>query len=129
METASLFRLISRWTRLVLVIRSEVINDHQEQIQKLVDGYFVAREHMKKHPHTAMAKMAPRLKSSADSLMTSFQGILLPEKQENVQWLDPEGQKLKKIAADLAIIMKKNKLIDQIPEFDLLADTLFLNNE
>lgn len=97
----------------VIAVRADKIAAYHENIARLVEAYFKARDFMQRHPLRALLQMAPRLGISPAELKSSYSGVSLPDLNENEQWMKQEKFATK--ANQLIKLMKKSSLLS--PEF------------
>lgn len=67
----------------VLVVKAEVAESHSRSLSRLLAGYFRAREHLAANPDDAAKRMAVRLGLSPEEMLTAYEGMRLPELDEN----------------------------------------------
>ncbi len=109
----------------VLALRQDALVHHHDQVSDLIDAYFAARRKMQQHPQSAYARMAPRLHTDLPTLKQMYQGMHLPDLQENHDWLNGKAR-LERQARQLADLMVQWKLIESAPALDGLASEAFL---
>lgn len=95
----------------VLVTTQAVINKQPKQIQALLDGYFDARTYLDTHTNKAINMIASSLKIPSEELTTAFQGVKLPDLEQNKQLLSGPTATLKTTLTELQAIMVERKLL------------------
>jgi len=107
----------------VLAVRSEVTSINRRTLQELLQGHFRATEYLARQPQDAEKRMAPRLNGSA---LTQFQGIRLPDLQENRTLLGGNPPHLQSTAGELVALMLGRKLLQRPVAVARIADPAFL---
>ncbi|TNF33046.1 MAG: hypothetical protein EP315_08900 [Gammaproteobacteria bacterium] len=114
----------------VLVINADYLTRrNQRRVNELLESWYAALEYLKEHPETAAAQISKHLKMSTEDVLASYQGMILPDREQNRQLLISKGQdqpaKLKVTSSKLVDIMYQNRLI----EHKIDASRLFLTQE
>lgn len=66
----------------VLITRKNILKQHPNSIEQLLDGYWQARDYMAKNPQDALTRIAPRLDVSTEELKQLYQNLILPDRQQ-----------------------------------------------
>lgn len=109
----------------VLAVRKDALAHHHDHVVNLITAYFLARKKMQQDPHAAYARIAPRLHTDLPTLEKMYQGMHLPDLQENHDWLNGQAR-LQRQARQLADLMVQWKLIPTAPALDGLATKAYL---
>ncbi|HDP88855.1 MAG TPA: hypothetical protein ENN42_02715 [Thioalkalivibrio sp.] len=95
----------------VLVTRSRVIEERPEALSELLQGWFAAIGHLRRHPRDAVAAMAPRTELSTDGFLQAIAGIHFPSHAENCRLLARSGEQLSPTINRLHRIMTVQGLV------------------
>jgi len=100
----------------VVVVREEVLAGKEEQIQGLISGWFKALTYLSVNPNDASKRMTGRLNLSPEEVLASYEGLILPDPEGNLDMFD-ESQALSLIqtAKNLTTIMIEANLLDRSP--------------
>jgi NitT/TauT family transport system substrate-binding protein len=100
----------------VMVVREEVLAGKEEQIQGLISGWFKALTYLSVNPNDASKRMTGRLNLSPEEVLASYEGLILPDPEGNLDMFD-ESQALSLIqtAKNLTTIMIEANLLDRSP--------------
>lgn len=110
----------------VLAIRREVMEQQTQHIQELIDGYLQARQLIQTSPQTSFAIMNQRLRLPDEQISAMFDGLELPDTEENRRLLSGEPSPLSRNADGLAQLMVKQKLMPAPPQLKQFTDPRFL---
>lgn len=102
----------------VLVVRNEQLERQDANIQLLVDGYYKAREFMRKQPKQAIRLMAPQLNLTPTETMNAFHGLKLPSLAENKDFFSGSPSVFDKSSSSVLNILEKSGLIKK-PNVDI----------
>lgn len=107
----------------VLVIRNNYIPGNEKAITMLIDGWYRSLSYMKSQPEKAMNKISERLHLSSMQTLESYNGLLLPDKNENKQLLlhKPQPILLESLQRMHKIMLERNLLSHSV-DIDLLFD-------
>lgn len=108
----------------VMVVRTDIGDQHHQQLQKLIKSYFRGLDYLEKHPQEAIRQMAPRMHISAEELQQAYTGVELPTLSMTRSWLDSD--RLEKQAMFLEDLMIRSHLLDQRLQLKGLADPRYL---
>ncbi|WNB74237.1 ABC transporter substrate-binding protein [Methylomonas koyamae] len=95
----------------VLVVRADVLAAHRDALRSLVAAHFAALAYFSANPSDAAQRMAPRLGVAADRVLPLFEGLKLPDRSANREWLAGAAPELTRVAAELAQLMLQHRLI------------------
>lgn len=110
----------------VLVVRAETITHHKAALKSLVFGYFVALDYLKYHTPSATKIMATRLQTDPSQVIEQFNGLQIPNLDENHLWLSGSEPLLNSSAQNLVQLMRKQHLLENDLNLNSLADAAFL---
>lgn len=106
----------------VLVVHQAFIDEHPQQVRRLVNGWFEAIDHLQQKPEQAAAFMSQRLGVSSDEVHASFDGLRFPNRAENRRLLGDDGELYTTLRL-LADVMRSESLVsDAISTTALLTD-------
>lgn len=107
----------------VVAVRSEVLEQRPQQVDALLNGWFKALAYFHNHSQQAAAMMSKRLKLSPQEVLASYQGLHLPDLEENRAMLKGTSIPLWVTILRLAEVMKEHNLLqkDLRVEKNLLA--------
>jgi NitT/TauT family transport system substrate-binding protein len=107
----------------VLVVRASALRSHQQGLQKLVDGHFLALQTLRRDPAAAALRLAPRGDGSADALRASWQLMELPDRPLNQRMLGQGEGSLLAALRGLENVMRQYGLLrSAVDTRDLLDD-------
>ncbi|OHE56803.1 MAG: hypothetical protein A2Z47_01000 [Thermodesulfovibrio sp. RBG_19FT_COMBO_42_12] len=95
----------------VLVVRRDYIDKNPQEVRKLLKSWFHALNYMKENSGDAAQRMTGRLRIKPDEIIASFQGLRLPDLNENRKLLGSLNPPLLKTANHLAEVMKEQNLL------------------
>lgn len=110
----------------VLVATPDAIQRSPRGLKTIVGAHFKALEYMHNKPQQAAKIIAKRLRISADKVPASYEGIALPDLQENIALLAGEHPTLLNSAETLSRVMHEAGLLPRSAELDGLIDARFL---
>ncbi len=96
----------------VIVIHSDYLEKHHGQVKELISGWFEALKYLRDYPEDATKIMAQRMDLNSKELLSSYAGIHLPSKKENLMLLRGELPKLRTTVHRLQHTMKANHLLN-----------------
>ena len=109
----------------VLVVRKNVLVQMSQQLTKLADGWFLALDEIKIHPQKSAKILARRLKITPSEVLESYEGIILPLREENRRFLAGNNGILGDNIKKLAKVMKEKSLLrEEIDSYDFFSDVL-----
>jgi NitT/TauT family transport system substrate-binding protein len=97
----------------VLAIRTDALDNYNQQIAALVSAFFRARQQLVESRPDSMAIINRRLKLTPDELAHVYQGIRLPSISENRQLLEDSRQGLSASAQTLTRLMFRQQLLGE----------------
>lgn len=71
----------------VLVIREEILDNHNSTVDTLLKGWFLALDYLNRHPEDAAVRIAPREGISPEQFLKSLENISIPDINENLRLL------------------------------------------
>ncbi|MCU7966347.1 MAG: hypothetical protein KZQ74_03985, partial [gamma proteobacterium symbiont of Bathyaustriella thionipta] len=107
----------------VLVVHQEATKAHTHTLKNLLIGYFKARQYLRLQPQDAARLMAPRQHISASEVLASYEGLKLPDLEENRVLLN---NNLQDTITDLSKYMIERQLLRKIPDVENIIDARFL---
>ncbi len=110
----------------VLVVHEEAVAGQRDIFKKVIKGWFKALDDLEKKPLEAAGIMAKRLKITPDEVLASYDGLILPDADENHRMLDEVNGTLYRSLGNLSRIMMKHKLLEEEPTYQLLLTEQFL---
>ena len=100
----------------VLVVRSDAL-DKTEQIEHLLQSHFSAQKHFEIQRQDALYRMAPRLGVDPEDVPSLFEGLLLPNLDNNKRLMlgnesiiEQRSKKIQKILFDAGLISSNDNL-------------------
>lgn len=108
----------------VLVVRESYLEKHPENIQYLLNGWYKALALFKQKPQQAAKILGHRMKLNVAETLSSYQGLILPNKNQNKQLLSGTHAELKQTAKKLANLMLQKKLLRKQLNTELLFDSV-----
>jgi len=94
----------------VLAFRPEALQRH-ESIRHLVDAHFAAQKHFLSNPVDAGYRLAPRLGVPPGQVNSMYNGLLLPQRENNMRLLSGNPPQLQQDASSLVSIMHAADMI------------------
>ena len=95
----------------VLVVRSDVLNQQQASLRKLIQSHFKALYHFRTNPMDASHRISKRLGLSAEEVLQLYRGLLLPDALANYAYLSKQ---------DYRLINAANYLVERMKEANIL---------
>lgn len=95
----------------VLVTRQHIIDQRPDDLKQLLSTYFKALAYIHKNPRDASVRIAPRLGLSSTEIQNQYDGIKIPDLNENHLFLNGEEPTLKDSSAKLASLMYQKELL------------------
>lgn len=95
----------------VLVINSKVYQDHQKQLNTLIDAWYQSIEQVKARDEESMAIINRRLQLDPSSLLKAYDGLMLPDRKLNSHLIHGRQPALRSTADLLAHTMQTSKLL------------------
>lgn len=109
----------------VLAVRADAMSTHADAIAHLVASQFKALTLLRKHPEQAVAHLAPRLQVAPDQVVASFEGLTLPDREQNQAMLRPGGLLANNLPL-LQSILLRAKLLSKSVDTEALLDDRFV---
>ncbi len=113
----------------VLVLRNDLDPAKREHISHLVESHFKAQKYLAEQPDSAATIIAPRLDIPAGKVLRAFEGLTLPDREENRRFLTGAPAQIKLRAEELARLMLENSLITAYPQIDQLSHPYWLGGD
>jgi NitT/TauT family transport system substrate-binding protein len=112
----------------VLVVRSDVMIQHRDNIQTLLGAWFRSVSYIEKYPDDAARQMTGRMKLNEADVLNALRGIKLPDRTENRKLLLENPAPLLKQAERLSKIMEENHLLHGPTQTSTLFDKNLLRD-
>lgn len=96
----------------VLVVRTDVLDQHSSALRQLLVAYFEARQQILNHDNNVLDILNRRLRLTRPELIDAYAGLKLPTLEENRSWLDNRNGRLRQRAVELADLMYRQGLAD-----------------
>ncbi|WP_457641938.1 ABC transporter substrate-binding protein [Persephonella sp.] len=96
----------------VLVVEEDYIKTYPYIVKDIVESWFKALEFWEKNEGKALKIMAKREGISPKQLKETYECLKIPDRKTNLELIDGNTPKLKKVAYKLLVIMKTNKIIN-----------------
>jgi len=109
----------------VLVVERSYLEKNPEIVKRVIHGWFRAVAYMKNHRKRALKVISEREHITIEDLQKAYNGMIIPDRKENLILLNKGEPKLKKVAKKLLTIMKKQKIISNT---NIKIDELFYSN-
>lgn len=106
----------------VLVTHQHYLAEHPDLLRHLVHGWFGALDYLKQRPADAAARMSKRLNLSPEAVNASYEGLTLPDREENLSLLGSTTPKLRATTERLQNLLLENRLLQRRLHLD---DALF----
>ena len=108
----------------VLVVHNDYLKENPGQVRLLIKGWFSAINHLKVSPDNSAAIMSKRLKISPKEVLAGYEGLHIPDLNENHLLLDAQQPRLGNTAMKLQRVLARHKLINTT----IVIDSLFSNS-
>jgi NitT/TauT family transport system substrate-binding protein len=115
----------------VLVVRNSLLDKRRESLKSLVKNWFLSLEYFSKNRSESLGIMNKRLKLSDTGLLTAFDGIVFPSRNENIKLLgENKGEgKMLHVTNKLMDEMIANKLLNNKLDLDNIYKSEILNSK
>jgi len=110
----------------IVVVKNEQLQNHADNAALLIEGWFKAVDYKKKNPEDAAERMLPRLKMGIKEIITSYEGLHLPSREENRKFLVGEPPEILKTCSKVEEVMIKKNLLYKRTEYGALLDQALL---
>jgi NitT/TauT family transport system substrate-binding protein len=97
----------------VLVVLEDIMAEDQMSLRQLLQGYFKARQYFFENRQKAAELIAPRMALTAEEVIKAFEGITLPDLEENHALLSSESPGIQKITTRLKDLMLQQNLLSK----------------
>jgi NitT/TauT family transport system substrate-binding protein len=111
----------------VLVVHEDILNNKQHtQVKDLINAWFRALDYLTNKKHSAAGILSARLKISAEEVIESFNGLDLPNRQDNLDLLGGDSPRLELVLKRLHNTLLQNELLIKPVSFNglLYSDIL-----
>ncbi len=110
----------------VLVVQEGILADDQITLRQLLQGYFKARQYYFENQEKAAELIAPRMALTAEEVIKAFEGIKLPDLEENHALLASKVPGIQKITIRLRDLMLQQSLLSKDVNVSEVANGSFL---
>lgn len=109
----------------VLAIREESLNC-VDAISHIISAHFEAQNHFNINKQDALYRLASRLKIPSHEVSNVYQGLILPNYNNNLRLISEKKSRMVKSTEQLISVMKKSSLLAQETSIDHLFNATFL---
>lgn len=95
----------------VIVVSEDLATRHADHISGLINGWFQVLEYLQSDPMDAARIIDLRQKTGPQNVIESYDGLKLPDRQENIDFLLGETATLKDVADRLQRVMLSQELL------------------
>jgi NitT/TauT family transport system substrate-binding protein len=95
----------------VVIVRREFLRNHPRTVSAFITGWFKAQAYLQEHPSDAAENMKERMQLSAEETLASFDGLKLPDREENRKLLLGSPPPLLDAALKLRDVMLEQRLL------------------
>jgi len=106
----------------VLIVRKAFLETHIKQVTQLIEGWYKSLAFYKEHPEKSRLIFSQRLNLDTQGVKNAFNSILIPSKQENLEFFTPNDPSVLKIAKDIETLMLKNNYLQDSINTQSLLD-------
>lgn len=106
----------------VLVVSQAVLENQEETLDVLVQGWFRALNYLNKDPQDAAERMAPREGIGPEQFLASLELLHIPDLKENQDLLSKKDPTLLQVTKQLSELMVEKDLLQQAIEAEGLLD-------
>jgi NitT/TauT family transport system substrate-binding protein len=110
----------------VLVVRADRIPEHTRALKELVAAHFRALDYQIQQPQDAAKRIAPYLGVPEAEVAPQYDGIKIPNLEENYAFLSGTQPGLQTTAAYLSNLMLRHKLLKHSVNTEHLTEPMFL---
>ncbi len=96
----------------VVIIRKSYVGKNKKAFEKFLKGWFKALDVMKTDPENSMKILAARLGMTEEETTAAFNGMLMLNKEENIEFLFGDSPKFLNNMTKLQDVMLKNKILE-----------------
>jgi len=109
----------------VLVTRQHIIDQRTEDLKQLLAAYFKALTYLHNNPEDASSRIAPRMGLTSTNILPQYEGLIIPDLKQNLQYLNGENAKLLQPSTKLINLMLQKKLLfKQVDSHSLIYGSL-----
>lgn len=110
----------------VLVVSARINPQQSEQLRQLINGHFLALQHLRINPANAARLLASHQQIPANEVLSAFNGIRLANDAANRGWLGGQNPGLGASARSVGQLMVAAHLLQRQPDTATLCDPRFL---
>jgi len=110
----------------VLVVKAEVAQSHPNELRALLQGWFRALDYLHANPEAASTRMAPRLGVLPNQVPALLEGLLLPNRSQNLALIGGETPTLRDTAQRLNRMMYETGLLRRTVDLEHFLAPQFL---
>lgn len=111
----------------VIAVRPEMLDKkYHSALHHLVSAHLKALHHIRINPDDASYRMASRLKLPPDEVLSSFKGLVLPERDNNIRLLNTTSPVLLKSASKVAEVLLQADILHKPAKLDGLLRPEFM---
>lgn len=110
----------------VLIVHKEFIDRDPAAVQALVNGFLRARTRLIEQPRESAAVLAPREGISSEDFLQSFEGVRLPDLEENRRMLSGVDPPLTATMRRVAAVLRAAGSLRLVPNLDGTIDARFV---
>lgn len=96
----------------VLAVPPETLTSHPDELRQLIRGHFAALDYLRREPLQAAGRMRPRQGLPAETILTAYRGLNLPDRAENRRLLASPSPALQPAAERLARLMLDRRILN-----------------
>ena len=106
----------------VLVVRKKYLDTHTKQIKRLIDNWYKSLKYKNENRIETNNFFAKRLKIQAKEVDGAFEGLILPTRNENIDFFNNKDPYILKVAKNIELLMLNNGFIDKTLDVNNLLD-------
>lgn len=107
----------------VMVVHSDVLESEKQSVVNLINAWFDSVTYMKAHPVEYSEFISTRLKISPQELMASYKGLVLLNREQNLEFLSGKQPKIYSTIRTVKRILMKNGLLMHGVDASNIVDT------
>ena len=113
----------------LLAVRTEVIRERPDSLQRLLTAHFRALHHLRTNTQDAAFRLAKRLELPAAEVLVAYRGVELPAPYQNRKYLSGSHNQVLMAARTLSAILVEEGLMPQADDLRDLVDATLLPQE
>jgi len=116
----------------VLIVREEYLKTHLKPIAELIDKWYRSLAYYQQHPKKSHKIFTRRLNLKEEDIDDVFRGLLIPNKQENLEFFKPSAPSIITISKDIVKLMRTNGYVHSDIKVESLIDydrSLFIHSD